>query len=80
MTTTFARISIDPRICHGQPCIKGTRIPIAVILDNVAAGVDIPTLLQQYPSLTKADIRAALAYASKMVQGETVFDGPSQAR
>jgi uncharacterized protein (DUF433 family) len=55
----------DPTICHGQACIKGTRIPVAVILDNLAAGVSEAELLQSYPTLTPEAIRAALAYAAE---------------
>jgi uncharacterized protein (DUF433 family) len=58
----------DPTICHGQACIKGTRIPVAVILDNLAAGVSEAELLQSYPTLTPEAIRAALAYAAELAR------------
>ena len=54
------RISIDPRICHGKPCIRGTRIFVSIILDNLAAGIAEVELLAAYPSLTARDIQAAL--------------------
>jgi uncharacterized protein (DUF433 family) len=57
-----------PYICHGQACIKGTRIPVAVILDNLAAGLSEAELLQSYPTLTPAAIRAALAYAAELAR------------
>lgn len=60
------RISVDPRICHGTPCIKGTRIPGSIILDNLAAGVPETEILAAYPSLKTEDIRAALAYAAEL--------------
>ncbi len=58
-------ISIDPNVCHGKPCIKGTRIWVSLIVDNLAAGATEEEILNSYPSLTKEDIRAALAYAAE---------------
>jgi uncharacterized protein (DUF433 family) len=55
----------DPDTCHGQPRIKGTRIPIFVILDNLAAGVSEEELLKSYPTLSPEAIRAVLAYAAQ---------------
>ncbi|MBM4167188.1 MAG: DUF433 domain-containing protein [Ignavibacteria bacterium] len=60
------RISINPNICHGKACIKGTRIMVSVILDNLAEGVSEEEILKGYPSLTKEDIRAAIGYASDL--------------
>ncbi|MDE2993361.1 MAG: DUF433 domain-containing protein [Chloroflexota bacterium] len=56
------RISIDPRICHGEPCIRGTCIFVSIILDNLAAGIAEAELLAAYPQLTTQDIRAASVY------------------
>lgn len=61
-------ITADPHICHGQACIKGTRIPVSVILDNLAAGVSEHELLSSYPTLTSEAIRAALAYAAELAK------------
>ncbi len=58
------RISIDPNICHGKVCIKGTRIPVSVILDNLAEGLCGVDILNSYPSLQTEDIQAALKYAA----------------
>jgi uncharacterized protein (DUF433 family) len=58
------RISIDPAVCHGQACIKGTRIPVAVVLDNLAAGLSAEEIVASYPPLRVEDIRAATAYAA----------------
>lgn len=58
-------IQIEPDIHHGEPCIRGTRIPVAVILANLAEGLSIPALLQEYPALREEDIRAALVYAAE---------------
>lgn len=60
------RISTDPAICHGQAVIRGTRIPVSVILDNLAAGITQDELLASYPSLSPEDIRAATAYAAEL--------------
>lgn len=56
----FGRISIDPKICHGQACVKGTRIPVHQIVRMLANGDTIEQLLVEYPSLTKADVPACL--------------------
>ena len=58
-----ARISIDPEVCHGKPCIKGTRIMVSIILDYLKGGETAQEILSQYPTLTEEDVRAALAYA-----------------
>lgn len=70
------RISINPNVCHGQPCIKGTRIWVSLIIDNLAAGSTEEEILQAYPSLTREDIKAALAYAAEMAR-ERYVDIPS---
>jgi uncharacterized protein (DUF433 family) len=60
------RITVDPNVCHGKPCIKGTRIMVSVILDNLAGGVTPETILKGYPSLRQEDIQAALGYAAEV--------------
>ena len=62
------RVSVDPAICHGKACIRGTRIMVSVILDNVAAGVAQDRILASYPSLVAEDIRAALQYAAELAR------------
>ena len=64
------RISIDPKVCHGKPCIKGTRIMVSIILDYLKAGEDAETILKEYPSLKEEDIRAALGYAAWLAHEE----------
>ena len=64
-------ISINPQVCHGKACIRGTRVMISVILDNLAAGVPHEELLESYPSLHEADIQAALAYAAELAREGT---------
>jgi uncharacterized protein (DUF433 family) len=58
------RIEINPRVCAGQPVIKGTRISVSAILEQLAAGESVDSLLHGYPELTKADVLAALQYAA----------------
>ena len=62
------RITVDPEICHGKACIKGTRIMVTVILDNLAAGVGRDEILASYPSLADDDIRASIAYAAELAK------------
>ena len=62
------RIEIDPRVCGGKPVIKGTRIPVAVLVDQLAEGESWNKLLTGYPELTSEDIRAALHFASTSVE------------
>ena len=59
-------IVVDPGICHGRACIKGTRIMVSVILDNLADGLTIEQILASYPSLTPEAVRAAIAYAAEL--------------
>ena len=64
MNTPLDRIEIDPRVCNGKPVIKGTRIPVSVILEQVAEGESWDEVLSGYPELHKEDIQAALFYAT----------------
>jgi uncharacterized protein (DUF433 family) len=65
------RISVNPLVCHGKACIRGTRVLVSVILDNLAASVPHEELLQSYPSLRELDIQAALAYAAELAREGT---------
>jgi uncharacterized protein (DUF433 family) len=65
-----SRIIIDPDVCHGKPCIKGTRIMVSIILDYLKAGETIETILRQYPTLAADDVRAALSYAAWLAHEE----------
>lgn len=71
------RISIDPTVCFGKPCIRGTRIWVSLIVENLAEGVTETQLLTAYPQLTIEDIRAALAYAAEMTK-ERVIPLPAE--
>ena len=65
-------IVVDPGVCHGQACIRGTRIMASVVLDNLAAGLDIEGLLKSYPSLTREAVQAAVAYAADLARERVV--------
>lgn len=60
------RVSVDPAVCGGKPCIRGTRIYIGIILDGLAEGLTPEGIIDHYPQLTIEDIRAALAYAAEL--------------
>jgi uncharacterized protein (DUF433 family) len=66
------RISTDPAVCHGQACIKGTRIPVAVVLDNLAVGLSAEEIVASYPPLRVDDVRAATAYAAELARERIV--------
>jgi uncharacterized protein (DUF433 family) len=66
-------IESRPDVVHGRLCIKGTRIPVSAVLDNLAAGLQPAEILRSYPSLTDDDLRAAVAYAAELVR-ERVID------
>jgi uncharacterized protein (DUF433 family) len=70
------RIVSDPQICHGKACLKGTRIMVSVILDNLAAGKTETEIRQNYPALQTEDIRAALAYAAILAREDVILLGP----
>ena len=64
------RISIDPKVCHGQACIKGTRLPVHLILRMLADGDTINEMLREYPSLIREDILACFDYAAVLAEEE----------
>ena len=66
------RISVDPEVCFGKPCIRGTRIWVSLILDNLAEGLPSEELLKAYPQLTLEDIRAAIAYAAETTRERVI--------
>jgi uncharacterized protein (DUF433 family) len=67
------RISADPTVMMGKPCIKGTRITVELILRKLGSGRKVADLLDAYPQLTEADLRAALVFAADYMQHETVL-------
>ena len=73
----LARISIDPNVCFGKPCIRGHRISVSLILDFLAGGWSIPQVLENYPGLEEADIFACIAYGAGMSR-ERYLDIPAE--
>ncbi len=65
-------ITVDPTICHGKACIKGTRIMVSVVLDNLAAGLTADEIIQSYPSLSREAIQAAISYAAELTRERIV--------
>ncbi len=61
-------ISVDPQVCHGKACIRGTRVMVSVILDNLADGESPENILKSYPSLKQDDIQAAISYAAELAR------------
>jgi uncharacterized protein (DUF433 family) len=70
MEEPMDRITMDPEILSGKPVIKGTRIPVYLVIELLANGMTEKEILLQYPTLIKADIKAALVYASKCLENE----------
>lgn len=64
----YERISIDPKICHGQACIKGTRIPVHQIIRMLASGDKSEEILEDYPTITAEDVQACLEYAASLAE------------
>jgi len=64
----LGRITVDPKVCAGKPCIRGTRIYISIILDGLAEGLTPAEIIDHYPHLTLDDIHAALAYAAELAR------------
>ena len=65
-------ISVSPDVCHGKACIRGTRVMVSVVLDNLAAGLTPEQILNEYPSLTPDGIQAAIAYAADLARERVV--------
>jgi len=65
-------VVFDSQICHGQATIRGTRIPVSVILDNLAAGMTPKEIIQSYPSLSPASVQAAIAYAADLTHERVI--------
>ena len=73
MTIHIDRIEIDPRVCNGKPVIRGTRIPVSTILEQIAEGESWDTLLKDYSELAKEDIQAALLYAKSTLDNSEIL-------
>ena len=61
-------ITVDPNVCHGKACIKGTRVMVSVVLDNLAAGLTPAEIVRSYPSLPPEAVQAAIAYAADLAR------------
>jgi uncharacterized protein (DUF433 family) len=68
MDELLARIGIDPRICHGKACVKGTRVMVWQVVQYLANGDTIDEILAAFPDLTRDDVRACLAYAAELTR------------
>ncbi|MDG6914302.1 MAG: DUF433 domain-containing protein [Nitrososphaerota archaeon] len=73
MATRPGRIAIDSKVLRGKPVIKGTRIPVYLIVELMASGMSEAEILKEYPDLSREDVRAALQYASKVLRQEEVI-------
>ena len=78
MNPLLQRISVNPNVCFGKPCIRGTRIWVSLLLDFLANGMSIEAILAEYPHLTEEDIRAAIAYGAEMAR-ERYVEIPAEA-
>ena len=65
-------ITVDPAICHGQSCFKGTRIMVSVVLDNLAAGLTPDEIVKSYPTLSREVVQAAIAYAADLARERVI--------
>jgi uncharacterized protein (DUF433 family) len=66
------RVIVDPLICHGRACIKGTRIFVSVILDNLADGLSYREIVDSYSGLTEEDIKAAIGYGAELARERVI--------
>ena len=66
-------ISVNPEIHHGEPCIKGTRISVAIIIGSIADGMSMDDIIKEYPQIKRESIQAALAYAAEAVRTEILL-------
>ena len=68
MESYLNRITIDPAVCHGKPCVRGLRYPVETLLELLSSGMSEPEILVDYPELEPEDLRAVLAYAARLAQ------------
>ena len=69
------RITLDPAICHGKPCIRGLRYPVETMLELLGAGMSIDEVLEDYQDLEREDLLAALAYAARLARTKRITPG-----
>jgi uncharacterized protein (DUF433 family) len=68
MDTLLSRITIDPAVCHGKPCVRGLRYPVETLLELLSSGMTIDDILADYEDLEREDVLAALAFAARLAQ------------
>jgi uncharacterized protein (DUF433 family) len=68
MSNLLSRITIDPEICHGKPCVRGLRYPVENLLELLSSGMTMDEILADYEDLERDDLLAVLAYAARLVQ------------
>ncbi|CAN5847995.1 DUF433 domain-containing protein [soil metagenome] len=61
-------VTVDPKVCHGKPCVKGTRVMVSVILDNLAVGQTPEEIMESYPSVSREAIKSTIAYAADLAR------------
>jgi uncharacterized protein (DUF433 family) len=66
MNEILRRITVDPQVCFGKPCVRGTRIWVSLLLDFLASGASVEEILENYPQLEREDVLAAIAYGAEM--------------
>ena len=72
-TSWQQRVVADPEVHHGEPCIRGTRIPVRMIVGSLADGLTADQILAEYPQITREDVFAALAYAAEVLHQESLL-------
>ena len=77
MNTALTRITADPRVCRGQPCIRGLRIPVATVLRYLAAGKSADQVVAEFPELELEDVRESLRYAAWLASGHALALPPA---
>ncbi|SRR5579883_1973960 len=77
MSPPLPRITVDPRVCGGQPCVRGLRIPVSLVLKHLAAGQTPEQVVDEFPELEVADIRECLKYAAWLASGRSVDVSPA---
>lgn len=75
----LSRITLDPKVCFGKPCVRGHRVWVSLVLDYLASGMSIADIVQEHPGIEEADILACVAYGAEMSRGHVV-DLPTETR
>ncbi len=75
----LSRITLDPKVCFGKPCVRGHRVWVSLVLDYLASGMSIADIVQEHPGIEEADILACVAYGAEMSR-EHVVDLPTETR